>query len=98
MGRHARGAVRSRKTARAVGIAAPAALILAAGWSWALGSAGPAGLTDATVSASAVVVSSLACQNGDEGTVVDLLGPVDQPPGTTRQPPWTPAGTARARC
>ncbi|WP_395726966.1 hypothetical protein [Nakamurella sp.] len=69
----------------AVGIAASAALVLAAGWSWAVGSTGPAALTDGTVSAQAVVVSSLACQNGDEGTVVDLLGPVDQPPGTTRR-------------
>lgn len=85
MGRHARGAVRSRKIARAAGIAASAALILAAGWSWAVGSVGPAAHTDGTVSGQAVVVSSLACQNGDEGTVVDLLGPADQPAGTTRR-------------
>lgn len=85
MGRHARGAVRSRVVARAVGIAAPAVLIVVAGWSWVLGSAGPAAVTDSTVSGSAVVVSSLACRNGDEGTVVDVQNPAGQPPGTTRR-------------
>lgn len=82
MGRHARGVVRSRVTARAVLIAVPAALIIAAGAWWAGAATSSA---DGTVSGSAVVVSSLACQNGDEGTVVDVLDPAGQPPGTTRR-------------
>lgn len=85
MGRHARGAERARVTAGVVGIAVPAVLIIAAGTWWAMGSAGPSSVTDPTVSVSAVVVSSLACQNGDEGTVVDLLDPAGQPPGPTRR-------------
>lgn len=71
-------------TARAVGLAVPSALIIAAGVWWAAGSIG-ASAADSTVTTSAVVVSSLACQNGDEGTVVDLLDPVGQAPATTRR-------------
>lgn len=84
MGRHARGAVHPRLTVRAVAIAVPAALIVASAAWWA-GSVGTASPTDSTVTGSAVVVSSLACQNGDEGTVVDVLEPAGQPPGTTRR-------------
>lgn len=84
MGRHARGAVRSQVVARIAGIAVPAALIVAAGWLWVGGASGsPA--PGATVTGSAVVVSSLPCQNGDEGTVVDVQDPVGQPAGTTRR-------------
>ena len=82
MGRHARGAVRPRVTARIVVVAAAAVLAVVAGSWWAMGSAPSA---DATVSAPAVVVSSLACRNGDEGTVVDLLDPAGGPPGSTRR-------------
>jgi hypothetical protein len=64
-----------------VGIALPAALIIAAGSSWVLGSTGSSASSGAAVSTSAVVVSSLACRNGDEGTVVDLRNPA----GTTRR-------------
>ncbi len=60
----------------------PAVLVVAAGSWWALHGAIPDG---STVRGSAVVVSSLACQNGDEGTVVDLLDPAGQPPGTSRR-------------
>lgn len=80
MGRHARGVGRSRLTTTA-GIAVPVALIVAAGSWWAVDSSHDG----STVTGSAVVVSSLACLNGDEGTVVDLLDPVGQPPGTTRR-------------
>ena len=80
MGRHAKGAFRTRLTTT-VGIAVPVAVIVAAG-SWAVDSSTQSA---ATVTGAAVVVSSLACQNGDEGTVVDLLDPVGQPPGTTRR-------------
>jgi len=57
------------------------AVIVATGSWWAVDSSQDA----STVTGSAVVVSSLACLNGDEGTVVDLLDPVGQPPGTTRR-------------
>lgn len=69
-------------TARTVLVAVPAVLVIVAGSWWAMGSAPSA---DATVSAPAVVVSSLACRNGDEGTVVDLLDPAGEPPGSTRR-------------
>ena len=82
MGRHARGAVRSRVTLKAVGIALTVLLIVAAGSWWAVRGTGS---DDLQVRGSAVVVSSLACQNGDEGTVVDLINPVGQPAGTTRR-------------
>jgi len=81
MGRHARGGVRSRLTTT-VGIAVPVAVILAAGSWWAVDASTQ---PTTTVTGSAVVVSSLACRNGDQGTVVDLLDPVDQPPGTARR-------------
>lgn len=82
MGRHARGALRSRVTVKAVLVAVPVALIVAAGSWWA---ASATASSAETVTGSAVVISSLACHNGDEGTVVDVLGPVGQPPGTTRR-------------
>ncbi|HEY7812656.1 MAG TPA: hypothetical protein VIC62_05420 [Nakamurella sp.] len=81
MGRHAKGAFRTRLTTT-VGVAVPLAVIVAAGSWWAVDSSTQSA---ATVTGAAVVVSSLACQNGDEGTVVDLLDPVGQPPGTTRR-------------
>uniref|UniRef100_UPI003B3A7DB2 hypothetical protein n=1 Tax=Nakamurella sp. TaxID=1869182 RepID=UPI003B3A7DB2 len=84
MGRHARGAVRSQVVARIAGIAVPAVLIVAAGWFWVAGATGPSSL-DSTVTGTAVVVSSLPCQNGDEGTVVDVQDPAGQPAGTTRR-------------
>ncbi len=82
MGRHARGVVRSRVTFRAVGVAVPVALIVAAGSLWAVAQSTD---TEGTIAGSAVVVSSLACHNGDEGTVVDVLDPVGQPPRTTHR-------------
>lgn len=84
MGRHARGALRSQVVARIAGIAVPAVLIVAAGWFWVAGASGPATL-GSTVTGSAVVVSSLPCQNGDQGTAVDVQDPVGQPAGTTRR-------------
>lgn len=84
MGRHARGAVRAQVVARIAGIAVPAVLIVAAGWFWVAGASGAVTL-DPTSTGTAVVVSSLPCQNGDEGTVVDVQDPVGQPAGTTRR-------------
>lgn len=84
MGRHARGAVRSQIVARVAGIAVPTVLIVAAGWFWVAGAPGTSTL-DPTVTGTAVVVSSLPCQNGDEGTLVDLQAPAGQPAGTTRR-------------
>ncbi len=82
MGRHARGLVRSRLTATTVGIVVPVVLLVAAGSWWAVGATSDVG---STVTRSAVVVSSLACQNGDEGTVVDILSPAGQPADVTRR-------------
>lgn len=73
--------MRSRVT-KTAGIGVAAALVVAAGLWWAAASSPP---SESTVTGSAVVVSSLACRNGDEGTVVDLRDPVGQPAGTTRR-------------
>ena len=79
MGRHAIRDARSRWTTT-VGLAVPVVVIVVAGSWWAVDSSAP---SPSTVTGSAVVVSSLACRNGDEGTVVDLLDPVGRPAGTT---------------
>lgn len=69
-----------RRLTTSVGVAVPVALIVAAGSWWAVDSSTQSA---PTVAGSAVVVSSLACRNGDAGTVVDVLDPVGRPPGTT---------------
>lgn len=75
--------MRSRVT-KTAGIAVVAALVVTVGAWWAAASS-TGSSSASTVSGSAVVVSSLACANGDEGTVVDLRDPVGQPAGTTRR-------------
>lgn len=55
-------------------IVAPIALVVAAGAWWSVGRGAESDVAT-SVSGTAVVVSSLACANGDEGTVVDVAGP-----------------------
>lgn len=65
-----------------MGIAIPLLIMVAAGSWWAVGtSAG----TGPTTTGSAEVVSSPACRNGDEGTVVDIRNSAGQPAGTVRR-------------
>jgi hypothetical protein len=69
MGRHARGAFRSRVLARSV------VLVIGAGAVVAVGLGLGSGAQSVGATASAVVVSSLACHDGAAGTVVDVLAP-----------------------
>src|SRR6478609_5999252 len=68
MGRHARGAFRSRSSAAAVAAAAVVAVV-------AVGLGLGSGSQPESTTASAMVVSSLACTDGAGGTVVDVVAP-----------------------
>ena len=79
MGRHARGASRSRVPVATI-VGSLLVLVIAVG-SW-LGSRAQPAPNAGALDASAVVVSSLACTDGAHGTVVDVLGPTGWPAGS----------------
>ena len=73
MGRHAKGATRSRASVATVVVGISIIVVIAVG-SWLSSRAQPAP-TSSAVNGSAVVVSSPACPQGPGGTVVDVLLP-----------------------
>lgn len=82
MGRHARGPARSRVPVAVVVWSAFIVLILVAG-PWLADRGRPADSAD-PLTASAVVVSSLACPNGTGSTLVDVVNPAAPSAGPVR--------------
>ena len=74
MGRHARGAARSRVPVATIVARSLIVVVIAVG-SWLGSRAQPTPIAAGSVDGSAVVVSSLACTDGAGGTVVDVLEP-----------------------
>jgi hypothetical protein len=81
MGRHARGATRLRVSLSTVVLGTLIVTVVAVG-SLLSSRAQPTPIAAEGVEGTAVVVSSLACQNGAGGTLVDVLSPAGLPGGT----------------
>ena len=82
MGRHARGVTRSRLPVATAVVGTMIVAVIAVG-SWMGSQAQPVPVAGGFSTGSAAVVSSLACTDGADGTVVDVLDPVGRPAGTT---------------
>lgn len=82
MGRHARGAARSRISASTVLLGTLIVAVIAVG-SWLSSRAQPTPITATDVSGSAVVVSSLACSDAGGETLVDVLTATGAPVRTS---------------
>lgn len=82
MGRHARGAAHLRVSVSTVVLGTLIVTVVAVGSLWS-SHAQPTPIAAQVVDGTAVVVSSLACQNGAGGTQVDVLSPAGRPLGST---------------